>query len=191
MHGKQVIEASKRAIYRKLAKVEYCMSLGEVMEFSLIKLGTYIKLCECGYATNTLNSRAVIQKDIDILEECSHRNPRFCQHAKMAKICAVCDTGALLVWEQFFRKEPADFSAWRNDYLRETTQPSVPGGSQIGGAPVLSAECCENNWLELKQGSFKECVKKNIFTSSQTSCEACCPKNFCSLYLKTINPWPT
>lgn len=95
MHGKQVTEVSKGAIYRKLAKVGYCMSLKEVMEFSLIKLGTYIKLCECGYATNTLNSKALIQNDIDMLEECAHRNPHFCQHAKIAKICAVCDTGAV------------------------------------------------------------------------------------------------
>lgn len=45
MHGEQVREVGKRAIYWKLGKLKYCMNLEEVMEFSLIKLGTYIKLC--------------------------------------------------------------------------------------------------------------------------------------------------
>lgn len=85
----------KRAVYWKLAKVDYCMSLEKVMECSLIKPGTYIKLCGSVDMQPTLNNRAVIQKDLDMLEEWADRNPHFCQHVMSAKLCAVCDTGAV------------------------------------------------------------------------------------------------
>lgn len=187
MHGKQVTEVGKRATYWKTAKVEYCTSLEEGIGFSLIKLGTNVKLWEYRYAINTLNSVAVIQKDLDMLEEWADRNPHFCQHRKTAKLCAVCDTGAVscLSARSSSGRGLGIFKPGGETISKQPTQPPAPGDHKMV-EPQFSVMCAvktKNNWFKLKQGSFKECVRKNIFTLSQSSCEACCPKSVCSLHL--------
>lgn len=135
-----ILEASKSGVLHKSGGGD------EVLSYQAWNL--YQTVWECGCATKTLNSRAVIQKKPDMLEEWADRTPNFCQHAKTAKLwCLKHWCSVLPVWEQLFRKGPGGFSVWRIDHLRETkqpAQPSVPGGSQNGGAPSVNSACCEN-----------------------------------------------
>lgn len=160
MHGKQVTEVGKRATYWKLAKVEYCMSLEEVIEFSLIKLGTNVKLCGSVDMQPTHSIAELIQKDLDMLEEWGDRSPHFCQHTKIAKLCAFCDAGAMscLSGSSSSGRGLGIFQPGGEIISKQPIHPPVPGDHKMVEPQflVLRAMKTRNNWPQLKQGSFKE-----------------------------------
>lgn len=165
------------------------------MEYSFIRLGDYTEVgggvsVQSTQSTSELSFRKTQTGQRNELTETS-------LNARRENLSAACGQEVLVqehrLWLPWLGASLQE-GTWRLFSLQERLLQGDLTSSQPGpslrrvnkrtkpGSSVLCAVRTRNNGQKLKEGSFRQCIRKNIFTLNQSSSEACCPERLCSLY---------